>query len=391
MSNQIKNKTSDPFIQEFATNDLFVNINEGTLFYRSKNELFRLEGRKVETFASDFGGQTVVSELRPISASIISTSGFIIGEDYSLHLSSAFSDDIPTGTHTFATTNVGNDDDNMYLGWVNPGITGLITFGISGINAFLNSVDDNIHGNLNLCGPSGMTFITKQGTFFADLKVNRDITSSGRFDSSNFNFKFNKKLIVDGDISGSIFISGPTTTDEGGQLTMLHPIGGTHDWMIDNYQNRCRIFREDAGGGGGSEVLSVTNNDRLGISDSSPSTKLDVNGTVTCTGFNNTSDIKLKTDINNIETPLETIQKLKGITFNWKNDIIETDKSLQGIKHGFIAQEVEKVLPSLVFEDKNKSINYIELIPILVESIKDQQKQINELKSRINYGNNSIR
>ena len=88
MSNQIKNKTSDPFIQEFATNDLFVNINEGTLFYRSKNELFRVEGSKVETLSSDFGGQTVVSELRPISASVISTSGFIIGEDYSLHLSS---------------------------------------------------------------------------------------------------------------------------------------------------------------------------------------------------------------------------------------------------------------------------------------------------------------
>ena len=391
MSNKIKNKTSDPFIQEFATNDLFVNINEGTLFYRSKNELFRLEGSKVETLSSDFGGQTIVSELRPLSASIISTSGFIIGEDYSLHLSSAFSDDIPTGTHPFATTNILNDPDNMYLGWALQGATGIVAFGIGGTNGFLGTVDDSIHGTLNLCGPSGMNFVTKQGTFLADLKVTRDITSSGRFDSSNSNYKFNKKLIVDGDISGSEFISGPTTTDEGGQFTMTHAIGGTHDWMIDNFQNRCRIFRENAGGGGGSEVLSITNNDRLGISDSTPSTKLDVNGTVTCTGFNNTSDIKLKTDINNIETPLKTIQKLKGITFNWKNDIIETDKSLQGIKHGFIAQEVEKVLPSLVFEDKNKSINYIELIPILVESIKDQQKQINELKSRINYGNNSIR
>ena len=221
--------------------------------------------------------------------------------------------------------------------------------------------------------------------------INFDIYVSGSGNVGIGTTNTKEKLTVAGNISGSTFISGPTNTDEGGQLTMLAPENGTHRWMIDNYQNRCRIFRENSGGGGGSEVLSVTNNDRLGISDSSPSTKLDVNGTVTCTGFNNTSDIKLKTDINNIEAPLKTIQKLKGITFNWKNDIIGTDKSLQGTKHGFIAQEVEKILPSLVFEGKNKSINYIELIPILVESIKEQQQQINELKNKINYDSSSIR
>ena len=122
----------------------------------------------------------------------------------------------------------------------------------------------------------------------------------------------------------------------------------------------------------------------VGIGKTNPTTALDVNGTVTCTGFNNTSDINLKTNINNIETPLETISKLKGITFDWKDHIIETDKTLQGTKHGLIAQEVEKIIPSLVHSNKNKTVSYIEIIPILVEAIKEQQNQIDKLKRKIN-------
>jgi hypothetical protein len=122
----------------------------------------------------------------------------------------------------------------------------------------------------------------------------------------------------------------------------------------------------------------------VGIGKTNPSSKLDVNGTITATGTNFASDINLKTNINNIETPLETISKLKGITFDWKDHIIETDKTLQGTKHGLIAQEVEKILPNLVHTNKTKSVSYIEIIPILIEAIKEQQNQIDELKNKIN-------
>ena len=112
--------------------------------------------------------------------------------------------------------------------------------------------------------------------------------------------------------------------------------------------------------------------------------------TIDCTAFNNNSDIRLKTNINNIKNPLEIISKLEGITFEWKEDIVQQKpkkelKNLRGVKHGFIAQEVEKVLPSIVNTTReHKSLSYVEVIPILVEAIKEQQKQIDELKNKIN-------
>ena len=51
---------------------------------------------------------------------------------------------------------------------------------------------------------------------------------------------------------------------------------------------------------------------------------------------------------------------------------------------GVIAQEVEKILPYLVRTGENKSVNYNGLIGVLIEAIKEQQKQIEALEKRIN-------
>jgi hypothetical protein len=108
------------------------------------------------------------------------------------------------------------------------------------------------------------------------------------------------------------------------------------------------------------------------------STKLTFNpstGTLTATDINSTSDINLKENIRPIENPLNKVLQLNGVEFDWKDN--------QQSSIGVIAQEVEKVFPSLVKTAENKSVNYNGLVGVLIEAVKEQQKQIEELKKLI--------
>jgi hypothetical protein len=67
--------------------------------------------------------------------------------------------------------------------------------------------------------------------------------------------------------------------------------------------------------------------------------------------------------------------QLNGIEFDWKEN--------QKPSIGVIAQEVEKVFPSLVKTAENKSVNYNGLVGVLIEAVKEQQKQIEELKDLV--------
>ncbi|VVB83410.1 Chaperone of endosialidase [uncultured archaeon] len=89
-----------------------------------------------------------------------------------------------------------------------------------------------------------------------------------------------------------------------------------------------------------------------------------------------TSDKSLKTNIVPISNALEKLQQLNGVSFNWKATGRADD--------GLIAQDVEKDFPELVSTDSAglKSVEYGNLVGVLVEAIKEQQKQIDELKSR---------
>jgi hypothetical protein len=95
------------------------------------------------------------------------------------------------------------------------------------------------------------------------------------------------------------------------------------------------------------------------------------------------SDKRLKDNIKNIENPIQKVQKLNGVTWDWNSNADELQQSLPNV--GVIAQEVEEVLPQLVHNRDNgfKGVDYAKLTGLLIEAIKEQQKQIDELKSKL--------
>jgi hypothetical protein len=90
------------------------------------------------------------------------------------------------------------------------------------------------------------------------------------------------------------------------------------------------------------------------------------------------SDIRVKENIINIDSALEKVLKLRGVYYTRKD---QEDKKRNV---GVIAQEVEDVLPEVVFtddsENKNKSVAYGNIIALLIEAIKEQNEQIKKLQ-----------
>ena len=101
------------------------------------------------------------------------------------------------------------------------------------------------------------------------------------------------------------------------------------------------------------------------------------NSTVTAPNFNTTSDKTLKTNIVTLTNALDKVNTLRGVSFDW----IKTKES----EIGLIAQEVEEVVKESVHtnEDGIKSVKYGNMVALLIEAVKEQQVQINDLKKQI--------
>jgi hypothetical protein len=132
--------------------------------------------------------------------------------------------------------------------------------------------------------------------------------------------------------------------------------------------------------------------------------------------FRYSSDLQLKSNVSRIESAVEKVKKLRGCTYNWSDTALthftrhidtlepadpdltplqvaalrqtERDRQLTELKKpqvGLIAQEVEEVLPEAVTteEDGFKSVNYNQVIALLIEAVKEQQTQIEQLKQAL--------
>ncbi|AZA98245.1 tail fiber domain-containing protein [Chryseobacterium joostei] len=130
-------------------------------------------------------------------------------------------------------------------------------------------------------------------------------------------------------------------------------------------------------------VFSGTGSVGIGTAPSA-SAKLDVAGTVKASAIDYNSDERLKQNITEIKSSDEIVSKLRPVSYFWN----ETGKKKGGnaqLQYGLVAQDVEKVLPNIVSTDNEgyKSVNYNELIPLLLQAVQEQGKKIDELQKEI--------
>jgi hypothetical protein len=169
-------------------------------------------------------------------------------------------------------------------------------------------------------------------------------------------------LTSGGDATFSGTLTGSISIPENGDITLTSGTwSGEKSSKIQNYNNDL--------------YLQYTNNliarnslgtNRMTLTSGGDAT---FSGTVTAN-----SDEKLKDNIKTIENALEKTLNLRGVEF----DRIETGYHQIGV----IAQEVEKIIPEVVYENENgiKSVAYGNIVGLLIEAIKEQQNEIDELK-----------
>jgi len=138
------------------------------------------------------------------------------------------------------------------------------------------------------------------------------------------------------------------------------------------------------------DIMTLRYNGNVGIGTTNPNVKLDVIGSIEYTGtITDVSDQRKKENVQDLENSLSKICQLNGKSY----EMIDDNEGEEGTELGFIAQEVQQIFPEIVkvverqeSEDGETQeylgVSYIQLIAPLVESIKEQQTIIEDLKSQ---------
>lgn len=194
---------------------------------------------------------------------------------------------------------------------------------------------------------------------------------------------------ADGTSTAAELVLNPSAaTNEGGQIVIKKSLNGsTSDWTIDQYGTtaanaRLRIFSTSELAG-----LVIKENGYVGLGNFEPTVRLHVTGDIIANSVAGSSDRRFKTNIRPVENALAKVKALQGVYFNWnQKDFPEKDFGTQN-ELGFIAQEVEQIVPEIVVKEQSKeeyrSVKYDKLVALLVEAMKEQQKQIEQLQVKV--------
>jgi hypothetical protein len=192
-------------------------------------------------------------------------------------------------------------------------------------------------------------------TFFYNSTSNSMVLSHGA--------NISNTVGVTGNINASGNISGSYLLGNGSQLTGISAGAVIADDTTTN-SNYYPVFATATSGSLTTATISST---KLTFNPSS--------GTLTAVDVNTSSDLALKENVDIIDSAMDLINSIKGVSFNWS----DTKKK----SYGVIAQDLEKTLPELVGEGtRGKTVSYLPLIAILIQAVKEQQQQIQQLMKK---------
>jgi len=232
-------------------------------------------------------------------------------------------------------------------------------------------------GYQNVAGDTNATV----GTAGSATAMGTSTRASGRS-----SFSANKNTTASNQASAALGLS--TTADNFGMLAIgVNNSAGLGDTTIDPDNYGGYFYADGAYTGTTAGVAFVIGNGDLntsnGLAGNNPSNAFVVNydGSATLSGeLTINSDARLKSNIISLGSTLAKLLMIDGKSYTMKSN-----ESMSKI--GLLAQDVQKVFPELVKttnnKDKTLSVNYQGLIPVLINAIKEQQKQIKELKKLI--------
>lgn len=246
-----------------------------------------------------------------------------------------------------------------------------------------------LSNDLKVGGSSGFILSkdsSGNGVFTGGIRLGGSSGGILYFDSTNSRFTTNQPLQIEGapvmyNNQGILVVAGPVQLGsvDGPQISEADERGTNHELVVNKGIIVDGAVRFNSGTG--PKIYADSSNNVL------INYPVIVSGSVTATNFINSSDRRLKENIEEITTDesKELIDEVKVYSFNLKN---ESDENEPKRKHyGVIAQELQEIAPELVHEDKTEnhylSVNYTEIIPHLINVVKDQKKTINDLTERI--------
>ena len=173
---------------------------------------------------------------------------------------------------------------------------------------------------------------------------------------------------------------GPTTLQPQNSV-MLISDGGSPSYWRQYFGSPGYL----AGGAG----LGNTQINSLGVGTAASGTAGEIRATNNISAYYS-SDARLKENIQEIPNALASLDKIRGVTFDWTDEFIkdhggEDDYFVRKHDVGVIAQEIQAVLPEVVAEreDGYLAVKYDRIVALLIQAIKEQQQQIDELRDKL--------